>query len=194
MERKELNKLPNAFMLDPRSHTAFDSFAFSIAAETSPYQTTTYRVVTFQDLSYILNSKNTTRTPLNFGRANFDQLPDADLCNLHYAVAKVLHASGAKEAIREFVNDQEDAPRGQSPATTAVTSNADEIPYLNGKFGGNSTVPREKQCSASSEADDIFQVYETVYRGEGWRQRGESPGASFEFRTYEEYLADLERF
>ena len=187
---EDLNKLSNAFMLDPRSRTAFNSFQFSIAAEASPFQTTTYRVVTFRCLSYILNSKNATRAPLNFGRVNFDQLPDADLCNLHLAIAKVLHASGAKEAIQEFIDDQKDAPHGRTLAVTPDTSNTSGISYLNRKLGGL-TVQGEQQSDESSDADDDIRAFNTVQREQ---QRGKSFKANPDFETYDEYLADLGRY
>lgn len=114
-----INQPSNVFLLDQEAHIYFDKFRWGICATTEPDEfVTTYRLtkvsrVTGRAISMVLDNKK-----IDFGAANpapgSIPLPDPTLCNLHLAIARVIHASGAGEAIDRILRREKDLKGGAS--------------------------------------------------------------------------------
>ena len=82
----------------------------------------------------LLREKANAQTPIHFGLGNGQNLPTPLLCNLRCAIGRVIHASGAGEAITEVSNDEEEVPKLGSLSTQPDTSDEYEYIYLKSKL------------------------------------------------------------
>ena len=106
-----INNISNAFLVNPDIHRKFDRFSFSIVANTSTVPHI-YTLKLFTGGHRVLVEKAERGTRIDFGRVNFKNLPNPNLCNLHCAVAQVLHASGAGELLTSLEEHDRDDDKG----------------------------------------------------------------------------------
>ncbi|KAK9241563.1 hypothetical protein V1506DRAFT_510306 [Lipomyces tetrasporus] len=104
-----INDPSNALLLSHAVHKAFDSFRFGLEC---------------QDEQYVIRKFSTVRMPqqlgpyadgtaVTFGQNSRDvAVPSPLLCNLHVAIGRVLHASGAAETINKILQDEEELKDG----------------------------------------------------------------------------------
>ena len=128
LSREKINKVSNTFLGDLRSYEMFNSFRFSIKADTAS-SPTMYYVEAFDDrLGLILDNKASDKTPIPFGRVTNHDIPDPVLCNVRAAIAHVLHASGAVDVIRRILYDEK-GMREHLPSTPGPSIST-ELFYL----------------------------------------------------------------
>ncbi|KAK9372527.1 uncharacterized protein V1513DRAFT_451970 [Lipomyces chichibuensis] len=99
---QSINDPFNALLLDAKSHKFFDSFQFGLECQNGRY--------VLRKLGTKLPNevhRHDDGDEIVFGRQSQHALPSPLLCNLHLAVGRVLHASGAAEAIDKILQDED---------------------------------------------------------------------------------------
>ncbi|KAI9763442.1 MAG: hypothetical protein M1840_000525 [Geoglossum simile] len=172
-----INKPYNAILLDATSHDAFDAVDFSIRVDTSQTPTR-YHLVKFTDrLPAQISQKASSHTQqitnasiakslVYFG--NGDQglqvpLPDPEICNVHFALACVLHASGAAEALQLVLRDESERElRASRPSLSTIPKTGCDPGFfylwrrLLGAGGTLSVDEKERQLSTQQSESRVF--------------------------------------
>ncbi|KAK9243166.1 hypothetical protein V1506DRAFT_581166, partial [Lipomyces tetrasporus] len=105
---KGINSSSNIFCTDPITHESFDTFVIGVEYLNGQYQ---LRKVVESEARGPFISQCQDGEEVIFGtgpRGREIDLPDGELFNIHLAIARVLHASGAGECINKILRDEED--------------------------------------------------------------------------------------
>jgi len=102
---ENINHPRNAFNVETNAHDSFDALKWGIEAIQAEGQTT-YRFRRVAQVSPTICRKDGDVISFNSGmNGTMIDGPDPVFCNLHLAIARVLHASGAADIIAEVYSD-----------------------------------------------------------------------------------------
>ncbi|KAK9369448.1 hypothetical protein V1509DRAFT_619451 [Lipomyces kononenkoae] len=105
---KGINSPSNIFCTDHSTHFLFDDFIIGIEYMNGRYWLRKIVQERAQG-SYIVQCQDGDQVTFGLGPlGNAVDLPDGELFNIHLAIARVLHASGAGEVINKVLQDEED--------------------------------------------------------------------------------------
>ncbi|KAK9234859.1 hypothetical protein V1525DRAFT_349445, partial [Lipomyces kononenkoae] len=102
-----INSPSNIFCTDHSTHQSFDLFIIGVEYLNGPYR---LRKIVPEDADegpFMSHCQDGDQ--VNFGtgpQGNAIDLPDGELFNIHLAIARVLHASGAGEVINNVLQDE----------------------------------------------------------------------------------------
>ncbi|KAJ6262457.1 hypothetical protein Dda_3265 [Drechslerella dactyloides] len=148
LTRKRINDARNSLLLTQDQSDGLGDFIFSIEAEEDKANAETryflrvYTMLTGPSLNgcrdreelWFADIEEAAQTPS----------PDARFCNLHTAVAKVVHASGAGAAIAAIISEERTASLQDAAATVEIWGH-----------GGWEYLQRELRCLAEGAVEDI---------------------------------------
>ncbi|KAK6340720.1 hypothetical protein TWF696_009044 [Orbilia brochopaga] len=150
LTRKRINDASNTLLLTHDQIDDLGEFIFSIETDESPaatgYSLRVYTMLTGPSLNgchdrddlyfaeYQDEHDNGMRVPL----------PDPRFCNIHTAIAKVVHGAGAGPAIAAVMSQERTANMQDAAATVEIWGN-----------GGWEYLQRELRCLAANPVDDI---------------------------------------
>ncbi|KAK9350473.1 hypothetical protein V1505DRAFT_314652, partial [Lipomyces doorenjongii] len=109
---KRINSPSNIFCTDHDTHLLFDEFIVGIQYLNGQYL---LRKIVQEEAqgAYISHCLDGEEVMFGTGpRGHEIEFPDGELFNIHLAIAKVLHASGAGEVIGKILQDEEDFNEG----------------------------------------------------------------------------------
>ncbi|KAK9367470.1 hypothetical protein V1509DRAFT_150387 [Lipomyces kononenkoae] len=150
-----INSPSNIFCTDPITHQSFDLFVIGVEYLNGQYM---LRKIVPEDadegpfMSHCQDGE-----PVIFGtglEGNTVDLPDGELFNIHLAIARVLHASGAGKVINNILQDEENYNNGnvKDEASAARISAFAVTMALLGMQSGNSG--NSMEASEDDSVDD----------------------------------------
>ncbi|KAF3919439.1 hypothetical protein ABW21_db0209290 [Orbilia brochopaga] len=159
LTRKRINDASNALLLTQDQTDDLGEFIFSVEADET--------INTNKDTRYFLRVYTMLTGPSLNGCRDRDDLwfsdeqdamntgdkillPDPRFCNIHTAIAKVVHASGAGAAIAALMSQERTANMQDAAANIEIWGN-----------GGWEYLQRELRCLAANPVDDPYE-YEEV--------------------------------
>ncbi|KAK9357537.1 hypothetical protein V1504DRAFT_54829 [Lipomyces starkeyi] len=104
---KNINSPSNTFCTDHDTHLLFDEFVVGVKFLNGQYWLR--KVVPKKALGILSQCQDGEEVVFGMGPQGHEiDLPDGELFNIHLAIGKVLHASGAGEIINKILQDEED--------------------------------------------------------------------------------------
>jgi hypothetical protein len=128
LDGENVNHPRNGIMMEYNTHRAWDGFRVSLLCDTSGPGQPVYHLVRFTHkldgpiLAHSMpvqphpSADDLARSVIHFGSGNrhMDNLnnirgievPHPEICKVHYALARILHASGAAEVLQKILRDE----------------------------------------------------------------------------------------
>ena len=134
LQGTNINNRSNAFLAKDLNNYQFNRLKMSINVNTEGWPHV-YRLKTFEDPPHaVIRAKIANGAPIMFGHLVYENLPDPRICNLHYHVARVVHACAMGEALDKVYPSDEEAPIFGHLRERPYSQNVPETLYFRSKL------------------------------------------------------------